>query len=107
MTSVPTLYEWAGGHDVLRRLTEVFYDRVERDEVLAPVFAHMSPDHRDHVAVGRPDRGERRRGPAARRPGVPVGVRRVRRVGHPARAGELSARRADRARGTRPEVGLG
>lgn len=51
MTSVPTLYEWAGGHDVLRRLTEVFYDRVERDEVLAPVFAHMSPDHREHVAL--------------------------------------------------------
>lgn len=51
MGDVPTLYEWAGGHDALRRLTEVFYDRVEQDEVLAPVFAHMSADHREHVAV--------------------------------------------------------
>ena len=47
----PTLYTWAGGADALRRLTEVFYDRVATDEVLAPVFAHMGPQHRDHVAI--------------------------------------------------------
>lgn len=46
-----TLYEWAGGHEALRRLTEVFYDRVELDDVLAPVFAHMGPRHREHVAI--------------------------------------------------------
>ena len=47
----PTLFAWAGGADALRRLTEVFYDRVLDDPVLAPVFAHMSPDHRAHVAL--------------------------------------------------------
>ena len=47
----PTLYEWAGGADALRRLTEVFYDRVHDDPVLAPVFAQMGPDHREHVAL--------------------------------------------------------
>ena len=50
-SGVPTLYEWAGGATALRRLTEVFYDRVLDDDVLAPVFAHMSPDHRQHVAL--------------------------------------------------------
>lgn len=48
--TTPTLFEWAGGAPALRRLTEVFYDRVRQDEVLAPVFAHMSPHHREHVA---------------------------------------------------------
>jgi len=49
--TTPTLYEWAGGHDALRRLTEVFYDKVLEDPVLAPVFAHMSENHREHVAI--------------------------------------------------------
>ena len=48
---VPTLYEWAGGAEALRRLTEVFYDRVLADEMLAPVFARMSEHHREHVAI--------------------------------------------------------
>ena len=48
---VPTVYEWAGGHQAFRRLTDVFYDRVQADEVLAPVFAHMGPNHREHVAT--------------------------------------------------------
>ena len=47
----PTLFAWAGGADALRRLTEVFYDRVLDDPLLAPVFARMSPDHRAHVAL--------------------------------------------------------
>ncbi|ONI67717.1 oxidoreductase [Kribbella sp. ALI-6-A] len=49
--TTPTLYEWAGGAEAFRRLTEVFYDRVLDDELLAPVFAHMSPRHREHVAL--------------------------------------------------------
>jgi hemoglobin len=49
--TTPTLYEWAGGHEALRRLTEVFYDRVLDDPILAPVFAHMSDQHREHVAL--------------------------------------------------------
>lgn len=48
--ATPTLYEWAGGAQALRRLTEVFYDRVLEDPLLEPVFRDMSPQHREHVA---------------------------------------------------------
>ena len=48
---VPTLYEWAGGAPALTRLTEAFYARVRADDVLAPVFADMPPDHPEHVAI--------------------------------------------------------
>lgn len=47
----PTLYEWAGGASALARLTDVFYDRVVTDDVLGPVFAHMGPEHREHVGL--------------------------------------------------------
>jgi hemoglobin len=47
----PTLYEWAGGQEAFDRLTEAFYGRVRRDEVLAPVFASMPADHPHHVAL--------------------------------------------------------
>jgi hemoglobin len=47
----PTLYEWAGGQEAFDRLTEAFYGRVRRDEVLAPVFARMPSDHPHHVAL--------------------------------------------------------
>jgi hemoglobin len=47
----PTLYEWAGGAAALDRLTEVFYRHVHADPLLAPVFAHVSPDHPHHVAL--------------------------------------------------------
>ncbi len=59
--STPTLYEWAGGHEALRRLTEVFYDKVLEDPILAPLFAHMSENHREHVAIWL---GEVFRGPS-------------------------------------------
>jgi hemoglobin len=49
--ATPTVYEWAGGAVALRALTEVFYDKVVADPVLAPVFAHMSDQHREHVAL--------------------------------------------------------
>lgn len=51
MTTAPSLYEWAGGASALRRLTQVFYERVLADDVLAPVFEHMGPEHREHVAI--------------------------------------------------------
>ncbi len=35
---VPTLFEWAGGEDAFRRLIDAFYDRVERDDLLSPLF---------------------------------------------------------------------
>jgi hemoglobin len=58
-----TLYEWAGGHEALERLINAFYDRVEGDELLAPLFGgKVSAEHRDHVVAwwsevfGGPDR---------------------------------------------------
>src|SRR5687768_8844174 len=48
---VPTLYDWAGGPPALTRPTEAFYARVRADDVLAPVFAGMPPDHPEHVAL--------------------------------------------------------
>jgi len=48
--TIPTLYEWAGGMPVFEKLTTLFYEKVLQDELLEPVFKHMSPDHRLHVA---------------------------------------------------------
>lgn len=46
----PTLYEWAGGTGAFRRLIDAFYDRVERDELLSPLFpGGVSEAHRAHV----------------------------------------------------------
>lgn len=47
----PSVYEWAGGAPALHRLTEVFYEKVVKDELLAPLFVHMLPDHPEHVAL--------------------------------------------------------
>src|SRR6476469_7642031 len=49
--TIPTLYEWIGGSEVLIRLTTRFYERVKDDSVLAPVFAHMGGEHPAHVAA--------------------------------------------------------
>jgi hemoglobin len=48
---VPSLYQWIGGVDALKALTEEFYRRVREDELLAPVFARMGADHPGHVAA--------------------------------------------------------
>ncbi|HEY9194993.1 MAG TPA: group II truncated hemoglobin [Mucilaginibacter sp.] len=47
---IPTLYEWAGGMDAFITLFNQFYDKVLADELLEPVFRHMSAEHRLHVA---------------------------------------------------------
>ena len=48
----PTLYEWAGGGAAFDRLINCFYDRVERDELIAPLFpGGVSAAHRDHVVA--------------------------------------------------------
>jgi CDGSH-type Zn-finger protein/truncated hemoglobin YjbI len=40
----PTLYEWAGGHPALSRLTGLLYDKhVPADDLLAPLFATVPP----------------------------------------------------------------
>jgi hemoglobin len=48
---LPSLYEWAGGADAFERLTERFYRTVHDDALLAPLFAHVGPDHAHHVAL--------------------------------------------------------
>jgi len=65
----PTLYEWAGGEDAIRRMINAFYDRVERDELISPFFpGGGGAEHRDHVVAwwsevfGGPDRYTRELG---------------------------------------------
>jgi hemoglobin len=48
--TIPTLFEWAGGTPAFENLFNKFYDKVLADELLKPVFKHMSPEHRMHVA---------------------------------------------------------
>lgn len=47
---IPTLYAWAGENNRLEQLTTLFYTKVRQDELLEPVFRHMSPEHAQHVA---------------------------------------------------------
>jgi hemoglobin len=49
--SVPTLYDWAGGAGVFDRLTQVFYGKVVKDDLVGPLFAHMDHDHPRYVAM--------------------------------------------------------
>jgi hemoglobin len=50
--ATPTLFEWAGGVEAFERLINAFYDRVEDDELLAPLFGgKVSDEHRDHVVA--------------------------------------------------------
>jgi CDGSH-type Zn-finger protein len=49
--ATPTIFEWAGGLPPLLRMTEIFYQKyVPQDDILAPLFAEMSPDHPERVA---------------------------------------------------------
>jgi CDGSH-type Zn-finger protein/truncated hemoglobin YjbI len=48
----PTLFEWVGGYPALMRMTRIFYERyVPEDDLLAPLFARMQPDHPERVAA--------------------------------------------------------
>ncbi len=48
----PTLFEWAGGESAFRRLIDAFYDRVEADELLSPLFpGGVHEEHRSHVTA--------------------------------------------------------
>jgi hemoglobin len=86
----PTLYEWAGGEDAIRRMINAFYDRVERDELISPFFpGGVRAEHRDHVAAwwsevfGGPDRYTRELGGyermLARHRGLGIGAEQRRR----------------------------
>ncbi|WP_432934474.1 group II truncated hemoglobin [Microbispora sp. CA-135349] len=67
-SSVPSLYDWAGGTEAFERLTETFYDQVLKDDLIGPLFAHMDPGHPKYVAMwlaevfGGPSRYTRERG---------------------------------------------
>ena len=48
---IPTVFEWAGGLPALTRMTRIFYEKyVPNDDLLAPLFADMAPDHPERVA---------------------------------------------------------
>ncbi len=47
-----SLYDWAGGAEPFVRLIGAFYDRVEDDPLLSPMFPDgVSAEHRDHVVA--------------------------------------------------------
>jgi len=49
--ATPTIFEWAGGLPALTRMTRIFYEKyVPEDDLLAPLFATMAPDHPERVA---------------------------------------------------------
>jgi len=48
--SIPTLYDWLGGQQVLSALIERFYEKVPADPVLEPLFRDIKPSHFEHVA---------------------------------------------------------
>ncbi|MET9384963.1 antibiotic biosynthesis monooxygenase [Streptomyces sp. NPDC002928] len=50
-SAVPSLYDWAGGAEAFSRLTEAFYARVVKDDLLAPQFEGLAPEHAEHVAL--------------------------------------------------------
>jgi hemoglobin len=49
---IPTLYEWGGGRQAFERWLNRFYDLVEQDALIAPVFGGtVHEEHRDHVTT--------------------------------------------------------
>jgi hemoglobin len=51
-SEAPTLYDWAGGAEAIRRLIAAFYDRVEQLQLFAPLFpGGVSEEHRDFVTA--------------------------------------------------------
>jgi hemoglobin len=52
MDDVPSLYTWAGEAPAFRRLIDAFYDRVEQDDLLSPLFpGGVHEAHRAHVTT--------------------------------------------------------
>jgi hemoglobin len=48
--ATPTLYAWAGGREAFARWLDRFYDLLEEEESLAPLFGGtVSEAHREHV----------------------------------------------------------
>jgi hemoglobin len=65
---MPSLYEFAGGEEVLHRLEDAFYSSVLEDPLLHPLFGAGKPEHVDHLTAftvesfGGPDDFTRRLG---------------------------------------------
>src|ERR1700683_1920768 len=52
MAEEPTLLIWAGGREAFNRLIDAFYDRVEHDDLLSPLFpGGVHEEHRRNVAT--------------------------------------------------------
>jgi hemoglobin len=52
MAEDPTLFEWAGGREAFDRMINAFYDRVEQDDLLSPLFpGGVHAEHRQNVAT--------------------------------------------------------
>lgn len=49
-SNIPTLYEWIGSMDKFETLMASFYKKVLADDLLGPVFQHMSAQHQQQVA---------------------------------------------------------
>jgi len=48
--TTPTVYEWAGGQKAFEKLTELFYAKVLKDDLLGDLFRNISSDHPKYVA---------------------------------------------------------
>ena len=50
MGEAPSIYDWIGGTEAIRRWLDAFYDEVEHDPLVGPVFGGLvSVEHRAHV----------------------------------------------------------
>ena len=51
-SDLPSLFDWAGGAEAFARLINAFYDRVEADPLLSPLFpGGVTSEHRIHVTA--------------------------------------------------------
>ena len=48
--TTPTVHEWAGGQAAFEKLTDVFYAKVLKDDLLGDLFRNMSAEHAKYVA---------------------------------------------------------
>ena len=52
MSETPSIHDWIGGTAAIGAWLDTFYDRVEQDPLLAPVFGGtVSAEHRTHVTA--------------------------------------------------------
>jgi hemoglobin len=50
--TAPTIFDWAGGEDAFARWLDAFYDLVEQDDLLSPLFGgRVTAAHREAVTA--------------------------------------------------------